>query len=134
MGSGQDGGNGQTATEYVLKGDAMTKQIMTLTDAAVERVKALMAQSNEPVEGIRVGVRSGGCSGMSYYVEYAQEPRQFEEVIEEKGVRIFVEPTAVMYLIGCEMDYKEDKIQSGFTFNNPNETARCGCGKSFHVN
>ena len=107
--------------------------LITLTDAAAERVKALIAKSEEPVLGLRVGVSTKGCSGMSYVVEYAKEKRQLEDVVEDKGVKIFIEPTAVMFLLGSEMDYVEDKFHSGFVFTNPNEKGRCGCGESFHV-
>ena len=107
--------------------------LITLTDAAAERVKALIAKSEEPVLGLRVGVSTKGCSGMSYVVEYAKEKRQLEDVVEDKGVKIFIEPTAVMFLLGSEMDYVEDKFHSGFVFSNPNEKGRCGCGESFHV-
>jgi iron-sulfur cluster assembly accessory protein len=106
---------------------------ITLTDAAAARVKALIEASEEPVLGLRVGVNSRGCSGMSYVVEYAKEQKKLEDVVEDKGVRIFIEPTAIMFLIGSEMDYVEDKLQSGFVFRNPNEKGRCGCGESFHV-
>ena len=113
---------------------AMTMpQMLTLTDAAAERVKALMAKSDKPVLGLRIGVKSRGCSGLSYSVEYAEEQKKFEDVIEDKGVKLFIDPTAVMFLIGSEMDYVDDKFQSGFTFTNPNEKGRCGCGESFHV-
>ena len=107
--------------------------MITLTDAAANRVKELMARSEEPVLGLRVGVNTKGCSGMSYVVEYAKEQRKLEDVVEDKGVRIFIEPTAVMFLLGSQMDYIEDKFQSGFVFTNPNEKGRCGCGESFHV-
>jgi len=107
--------------------------VVTLTDAAAERVKALVAKSDEPVQGLRIGVKTRGCSGMSYSVEYADEPRRFEEVVEQKGVRLFIDPTAVMFILGSEVDYKEDRFTSGFTFENPNEKGRCGCGESFHV-
>lgn len=110
-----------------------TKQIMTLTDAAANRVKALMGKAKEPVLGLRVGVSTKGCSGYSYVVEYAKDERKFEEVVEDKGVKIFIDPMATMFLIGAEMDYQEGKLASGFTFKNPNETARCGCGESFSV-
>ena len=112
----------------------MEKQLLTMTDAAVEKVKALMAKSPEPVEGIRIGVRPGGCSGMSYYIDYAAAPNPGEQIKKKKGIKIFVEPTSLMYLIGTEMDYKSDKLQSGFSFTNPNEKGRCGCGQSFKVN
>jgi iron-sulfur cluster assembly protein len=107
--------------------------MMTLTDAAAERVKQLMAKADKPLVGLRVGVKAQGCSGMSYYVEYAEEKKKFEEVVEDKGVTLLIDPAATMFLIGSEMDYKEDKLQSGFTFTNPNEKGRCGCGESFHV-
>ena len=107
--------------------------VVTLTDAAVERVKALVARSEEPVQGLRIGVKTRGCSGMSYSVEYADEPKRFEEVVEQKGVKLFIDPTAVMFILGSEVDYKEDRFTSGFTFENPNEKGRCGCGESFHV-
>lgn len=107
--------------------------VITLTAAAAERVKALIAKSDKPVEGLRVGLRTRGCSGMSYFVEYAEAKKKFEDVVEDKGVKVFIDPAAVMHLIGCEMDYVEDKLQSGFVFINPNEKSRCGCGESFSV-
>lgn len=111
----------------------MPAPLMTLTDAAAERVKQLMSKATKPIIGLRVGVKAQGCSGMSYYVEYAEEKKKFEEVVEDKGVTLLIDPAATMFLIGSEMDYKEDKLQSGFTFTNPNEKGRCGCGESFHV-
>lgn len=111
----------------------MTAPIITLTDAAVERAKKLMASADAGVTGLRVGISTRGCSGLSYVVEYATEPRQFEEVIEQDGVRIFIDPAATMFLIGSEMDYQEGKFQTGFTFDNPNAKGTCGCGESFHV-
>lgn len=110
--------------------------MMTLTDAAAERAKHLMAEAakaDKPIIGLRVGVKAQGCSGMSYYVEYAEEQKKFEEVVEDKGVTILIDPAATMFLIGSEMDYQEDKLRSGFVFNNPNEKGRCGCGESFHI-
>lgn len=106
---------------------------LTLTDAAAERVRELMSRSEKPIIGLRVGVKTRGCSGMSYFVEYAEEKKKFEEVVEDKGVTILIDPAATMFLIGSEMDYNDDKFQSGFTFKNPNEKARCGCGESFSV-
>lgn len=111
----------------------MTNSVMSLTDAAAERVKHLMANRSEPAEGLRIGIRTGGCSGMAYDMEFAAEKAPLDEVVEEKGVRLFVDTKALMFLIGTEMDYVEDKLQSGFVFNNPNEKGRCGCGESFHV-
>jgi len=111
----------------------MTQQMITLTQSAAEQVKALIAQAPEgqPVLGLRIGVQSGGCSGMSYFMEYAVEKNPLEEVVEDKGVKIFVDSKAMLYLIGTEMDYNDGEFESGFTFRNPNETGRCGCGKSF---
>lgn len=107
--------------------------VVTLTDAAANRVKTLVAKSETPVQGLRIGVKTRGCSGMSYSVEYADEPKRFEEVVEQKGVKLFIDPTAVMFILGSEVDYAEDRFSSGFTFTNPNEKGRCGCGESFHV-
>ena len=111
----------------------MVAPMITLTDVAAERVKHLMARSDKPVLGLRVGVKSSGCSGLSYFVEYAEEKKKFEDVVEDKGVSIFIDPTSAMFLIGTEMDYVEEKLHSGFVFRNPNEEGRCGCGESFHV-
>ena len=113
--------------------EPMSKSMITLTEAAAERVRALIARSESPVLGLRVGVKTRGCSGLSYFVEYAEEQKKFEDVVEDKGVKIFIDPTAVMFLIGSEMDYVEEQFQTGFVFRNPNEKARCGCGESFHV-
>ena len=104
-----------------------------LTDAAADRVKELMARSDDPVLGLRVAVSTKGCSGMSYDIEYAREQKKFEEVVEDKGARVFIDPAAIMFLIGSEMDYVEDRFESRFVFSNPNEKGRCGCGESFHV-
>ena len=109
------------------------KKPLTLTDAAAAHVKALMDKGEENTIGLRVGIRTRGCSGMSYFMEYATEQRKFEDVVEDKGVRIFIDPAAIMFIIGTEMDYVEDEFQSQFVFNNPNEKARCGCGESFSV-
>ena len=114
-------------------GKRMQRQAITLTDRAVERVRALIAKRGTEAAGIRIGVKSKGCSGLSYQVEYADSRGKFDEVIEADGVRIFIDPTAIMFVIGSEMDYVEDKLQSGFVFRNPNEKGRCGCGESFHV-
>jgi len=115
----------------------MAAPVLTLTDAAAERVKRLMANApqngEKPVLGLRIGVKTKGCSGLSYVVEYAHDRKKFEDMVEEKGVKLFIDPTAVMFLLGSTMDYTEDKFQRGFTFTNPNEKGRCGCGESFHV-
>ena len=106
---------------------------MTLTDAAADRVRAIIAKADKPVVGLRIGVKARGCSGMSYFVEYAEEKRKFEEVVEDKGVTVLLDPASTMFLIGTEMDWVEDKFNSGFVFRNPNEKGRCGCGESFTV-
>jgi iron-sulfur cluster assembly accessory protein len=106
---------------------------LTLTEAAAARVRALIARSDKPIIGLRVGVKSRGCSGLSYFVEYAEQRKKFEDVVEDKGVTILIDPAAAMFILGAEMDYSDDKFQSGFVFNNPNEKGRCGCGESFTV-
>ena len=112
---------------------ADTKPLLTLTDAAVRRVKNIMDNADSDVIGLRIGIKTAGCSGMKYNVEYAKDIRPYEEKIISKGVISCVDPAAIMFLIGSEMDYKEEKFSSGFDFNNPNEIARCGCGESFTV-
>ena len=106
---------------------------ITVTEAAAERVKALIGKSEKPVMGLRVGVKPQGCSGMSYFVEYADEQNATEDLVEDKGVKIFIDPAATMFLIGSEMDWIEDKLASRFVFNNPNVKGTCGCGESFHT-
>ena len=109
------------------------RQAMTVTEAAAQRIQALLAKRGKPSAGIRIGVRSRGCSGLTYTVEYADEKGKLDEVVEDKGVTIYVDPKATLFILGSEMDYVEDKLQSGFVFRNPNEKGRCGCGESFHV-
>jgi iron-sulfur cluster assembly protein len=106
---------------------------MTITEAAAERVKSMLAKRGKPSVGIRIGVRSKGCSGMSYTLEYADEKSPFDEILEDKGVTVLIDPKATMFILGTEMDYVEEKMQAGFVFRNPNEKGRCGCGESFHV-
>lgn len=106
---------------------------LTITDAAAERVKALMAKAPGEMIGLRIGVKARGCSGLSYDIQYAKEKMKFDEVVEDKGVTVLIDPAAVMFLIGSEMDYVDDKFETGFRFSNPNEKGRCGCGESFHV-
>ena len=108
-------------------------KVLSLTDAAAERVKAIMARSGTPIAGLRLGVKKGGCAGMEYTMEYASEVRPSDEVVEEKGVRLLIEPSAILYLLGTEMDFKTDKLTSGFVFNNPNQTSACGCGTSVEL-
>ena len=108
-------------------------QVMRLTEAAAERIKAVMARADRPITAVRVGVKNGGCAGMSYYMEYAEKIDPRDEVIEDKGVRILVDPKAVLFLLGTEMDYKVEKLAAQFVFNNPNQTAACGCGESVQI-
>ena len=107
--------------------------IIKLTDNAALRIKEIMSNAEKDSLGIRVSVRAGGCAGMSYVMEYTKELKPNDEVIEDKGVKVFVDPAAVMYLLGTEMDYKQEELSSSFVFNNPNETERCGCGESFKI-
>ena len=111
----------------------MTKQIITLSENAAVRIKEIMSKAESNALGIRVGVKSGGCAGMSYTMEYTKEIKPNDELIEDKGVKLFVDPGAIMYLLGTEMDYKKDEFSSSFVFKNPNETERCGCGESFKI-
>ena len=111
----------------------MSKQVITLSDRAAERVKEIIASSKEPIVGVRVGVESGGCAGMSYVMEYAKSTNPNDEIIEDKGVKVLIDPKAIMYLLGTEMDYKKEELSSTFVFKNPNETERCGCGESFKI-
>ena len=111
----------------------MSEQVIKLSDNAANRIKEIMSKADDNTIGVRVGVKSGGCAGMSYMMEYAKEAKKNEEVIEDKGVKVFIDSNAIMYLLGTEMDYKSDKFSSQFVFKNPNETERCGCGESFKV-
>tara|TARA_B100000579_G_C22159202_1_gene544417 strand:- start:48 stop:383 length:336 start_codon:yes stop_codon:yes gene_type:complete len=111
----------------------MSEQVIKLSDNAANRIKEIMSKADNSAIGVRVGVKSGGCAGMSYIMEYANEAKKNEEVIEDKGVKVFIDANAIMYLLGTEMDYKTDKFSSQFVFKNPNETERCGCGESFKV-
>lgn len=105
-------------------------KVMRLTDAAASRIRDIMAQSNGQYIGVRVGVTNGGCAGQAYTMDYAEKQLPHDEVIEDKGVRIFVDPKAVMFLIGTEMDYVREKLAARFIFHNPNQTEACGCGES----
>ncbi len=111
----------------------MNKQIITLSENAANKIKEIMSKAEKDSLGVRVGVKSGGCAGMSYVMEYAKEINPSDEIIEDKGVKVFVDPGAIMYLLGTEMDYKKEEFSSTFVFKNPNETERCGCGESFKI-
>jgi iron-sulfur cluster assembly protein len=108
-------------------------KVMTLTEAAAERVRDIMQRSERPVAGLRVGVKNGGCAGMEYTMEWADRQEKLDEVVEDKGVRIFITPKAVLFLLGTEMDYRVEKLKAGFVFNNPNQTSACGCGESVQL-
>tara|TARA_B110001450_G_scaffold125832_1_gene118491 strand:- start:227 stop:559 length:333 start_codon:yes stop_codon:yes gene_type:complete len=108
-------------------------QIIKLSDNAAQKIKQIMSEKETNSVGVRVAVKSGGCAGMSYVMEYAKEINPNDEVIEDKGVKLFIDAGAVMYLLGTEMDYKKEQFSSSFVFNNPNETERCGCGESFKI-
>jgi iron-sulfur cluster assembly protein len=108
-------------------------QLMMVTPLAAERVKGLIEGRGKPTAGIRIGVRTKGCSGLSYTLEFADKQEPMDEVIEAEGIKLLVDPKASLFLIGTEMDYEEEKLKSGFVFRNPNEKGRCGCGESFHV-
>ena len=105
-------------------------QAMRLSDAAAARIKDIMARADRPLAGVRVGVKNGGCAGMAYTMEYAESAAKFDEVVEDKGVKLLIDPKAVLFLLGTEMDFKVDKLSSTFVFNNPNQTSACGCGES----
>ena len=111
----------------------MSEKVIKLSDNAANRIKEIMSQAEDSTIGVRVGVKSGGCAGMSYIMEYAKDVKSNEEVIEDKGVKVLIDPKAIMYLLGTEMDYKKEKFSSQFIFKNPNETERCGCGESFKI-
>jgi iron-sulfur cluster assembly protein len=108
-------------------------QVMRLTDAAAARVKDILAKAERPVVGLRVGITKGGCAGMTYKVEYADDVKPGDEVVDDKGARVLIDPTAVLFLLGTEMDYKVDKLSAQFVFKNPNETSACGCGESVQL-
>ncbi|MFY9687538.1 MAG: Fe-S cluster assembly scaffold SufA [Pseudolabrys sp.] len=108
-------------------------QVMRLTEAAASRIKSVMAQAGKPMAGVRVGVKNGGCAGMEYTMEYADAVNPTDEVVEDRGVKILIDPKAVLFLLGTEMDYKTEKLSAQFVFNNPNQTSACGCGESVQL-
>ena len=111
----------------------MSEQVIKLSDNAANRIKEIMSKAESSAIGVRVGVKSGGCAGMSYVMEYSRDVNPNDELIEDKGVKVYIDSAAVMYLLGTEMDFKKEDFSSSFVFNNPNETERCGCGESFKV-
>ena len=108
-------------------------KVMSLTPAAALRVLEIMAKSEKPLAGLRIGIKNGGCAGMEYTMEWAEQPAKFDEVIEDQGVKILIDAKAVMFLLGTEMDYQTGALKSGFTFSNPNQTSACGCGESVQL-
>src|SRR5262245_19654902 len=108
-------------------------KVVSLTDAAATRIKDIMAKAEHPIAGVRVGVKNGGCAGMEYTMAYAEAVDPRDEVVEDRGVKLLIDPKAVLFLLGTEMDYRVDKLSSGFVFNNPNQTSACGCGESVAI-
>jgi iron-sulfur cluster assembly protein len=108
-------------------------QVVTLTDAAADRVREIVAAADKPVAGLRIGVRNGGCAGMAYTMEWAESIAPHDEVVEDKGVKVLVDPKAVLFLLGTRMDFRTTKMSSGFVFENPNQTSACGCGESVAI-
>jgi iron-sulfur cluster assembly protein len=104
-----------------------------LSDAAAARIREIMANAEGKYQGVRVGVTNGGCAGMSYTMDYAETPKPFEEMVEDKGVKVFIDPKALMFLLGTELDFVREKMGARFIFNNPNQTAACGCGESVSI-
>lgn len=113
--------------------EPMPLKIMSLTDAAVERINEIIEDSATPVVGVRVGIKDAGCAGQSYTLAYVSEPVKGDDHVEEKGVHVYVEPKATLFLLGTVMDFEEDILKSGFTFKNPNQTGECGCGESVQL-
>jgi len=103
---------------------------MRLSEAAAQRIRDAIGKADRPVAGVRVGVKNGGCAGMSYTMEYAETVHPLDEIVEDRGVRLLIDPKAVLFLLGTEMDYKAEKLSAQFVFNNPNQTSACGCGES----
>ena len=108
-------------------------QVMRLTEGAAERIRDILSRSDQPIAGVRVGVKNGGCAGMEYTMEYVETIGPTDEVVEDKGVKLLIDPKAVLFLLGTEMDYRIDKLSSQFVFNNPNQTSACGCGVSVQI-
>lgn len=116
-----------------MKSGGARMPVMTLTDAAAARVREIIANASQSASAVRVGVTKGGCAGMSYKIEYADDPRPGDELVEDKGARVLIDPTAVLFLLGTQMDYKVDALSAQFVFNNPNQVSACGCGESVEL-
>jgi len=122
-----------TAVNTTTKPRRERPKAIRLSDAAAVRIREIMANAEGKYQGVRVGVENGGCAGMSYTMDYAEAAQPFEEVVEDKGVKVFIDPKAIMFLIGTEMDFVQEKFGARFVFNNPNQTAACGCGESVSI-
>jgi iron-sulfur cluster assembly protein len=122
-----------TSTTTTIRPRRERPKIVRLTDAAANRIQEIMGKADGRYAGVRVGVVNGGCAGMSYTMEYAESAAPLDEIVEDKGVRIFVDPKAVMFLVGTEMDFAREKLASRFLFRNPNQTEACGCGESVAI-
>jgi len=122
-----------TTTQTTARPRRERPKAVRLTDAAAARIREIMADAEGRYQGVRVGVTNGGCAGMSYTMDYAEEVKPLDEVVEDKGVRIFIDPKAILFLIGTEMDFVKEKLGARFVFNNPNQTAACGCGESVSI-
>jgi iron-sulfur cluster assembly protein len=120
-------------TEIQFRPRRPRPQVVTLTERAADRVREIMGKADKPYAGLRVGVKNGGCAGQEYILEYASEAGPFDEVIEDKGVKVLIEPQAVLFLLGTEIDYETTKLTAKFLFRNPNETDACGCGESVTI-
>ena len=108
-------------------------KVMSLTEAAAERIRDIVSDAERPLFGLRVGIKNGGCAGMSYTMEFADQANPHDEVVEDKGARVLIDPKAILFLLGTRMDFKRDKLSSGFVFENPNQTSACGCGESVAI-
>jgi iron-sulfur cluster assembly protein len=126
-------GLGQRDEEKTMGAPLRKLKVMSLTEAAAERIRNVISRADKPIAGLRVGVKNGGCAGMSYTIEYAASINQYDEVVEEKGVKILIDAKAVLFLLGSEMDVQTDKFASTFVFRNPNQTSACGCGESVAI-
>jgi iron-sulfur cluster assembly protein len=116
-----------------MAGTKPSFKVMTLTEAAADRIREIVADADRPLFGLRVGIKNGGCAGMSYTMEMAEAPRTNDEVVEDKGARVLIDPKAILFLLGTRMDFERSKLSSGFTFTNPNQTSACGCGESVAI-
>jgi iron-sulfur cluster assembly protein len=122
-----------TEVQPILRSRRERPKVVTLTERAADRVREIMGRSEKPYAGLRVGVKNGGCAGQEYVLEYAEEKAPLDEMVEDKGVKILIDPKAVLFLIGTEIDYETTKLASKFVFRNPNETDACGCGESVTI-